>query len=219
MALPKITAPNPTAFASDPVEQIFQRGVLDRDMSGLAFMLANAAQDRGAANQQTYMRGLEASNALARQLAQQEAQAEMQKEMLKGMITLSQHGYLPKDMPISAALFSDPNAATVSEPSTLANALTQAKINQANAAATASRSGGGDQYTTEYIMDPNGVPQIKMVQKGRQPPDPSNPVVLEMMRKRGIQFDPNKPYAYMSRAEAEAAAKAVADGKFRNIRD
>lgn len=211
MATPKITAPNPAAFNSDPVEQIYSRGVLDRDMSGLAFMLANAAQDRGTANQQQYMQGVQAANRQAMQLSQEEAKNERMAMILKGALDLAKHGYLPSDMPALGAVFTDPNAASVSQPSTLANALIQASIAEKNANAAKAGREGGDAYTGTVETDPLGnVGGIKWQGKGRNP----TAIELELLRraqasKNAITHGPLAPPSIESanKSAAEAAKR------------
>lgn len=220
MATPKITAPSPQAFDSDPLEQIYARGILDRDMSGLAFMFANAAQDRNALSQQQYMQGMNAANAQAQQLAQQEMANERMAAVLKGALDLAKHGYLPSDMPALGAVFTDPTAASVNEPSSLANALIRAKIASENAQAARAGREGGDQYSVESGVNEMGMPtELKI--KGTKSRDPQksaaliDQMVADYMKKRAVGS--GNPTAYPSIDQATKAAQEAARKRYGRI--
>lgn len=208
MATPKITAPNPAAWDSDPIEQIYARGTLDRDMSGLSFMLANAAQDRGAANQQQYMQGVRAANQQAMQLSQEEARQAMMLQVLKGSLDLAKNGYLPSDMPALGSVFTDPSATSVSDPSNLANALLRAKIASENAQAAKAGREGGDAYTVTGETDPLGnVAGIKVQGKGKNVDAIQQEIMRRLLASKGfVTQGPGAPPSIDSanRSAAEA---------------
>jgi hypothetical protein len=101
----KVTLPSAQAFSSDPLEQIMARGVMDRDMSGLAYMFLNAFGDRRKMDQQAYMTGLGESNQVAQQIAEMEARQKQQEEFLKSATKLAEMGNLPSSMPILQEVF------------------------------------------------------------------------------------------------------------------
>lgn len=222
MATPKISAPNPAAFNSDPVEQIYSRGVLDRDMSGLAFMLANAAQDRGAANQQQYMQGVQAANQQAMQLSREEERQKMMLEVLKGSLDLAKNGYQPANMPALGQVFNDVNAADVREPSSAANALlrAQAAAALAKAAGGGGGGGGGEQVAVESGVNEMGMP-TEMKFKATRSKDPAatakliDQMVADYVKRRAVGS--GNPTAYSSIDQATKAAEAAARKRYPGV--
>lgn len=154
----KVTAPNPGIFTSDPLEQIFARGVMDRDMSGLAYMFLNAAGDRRASDQDSYMRGLGESNQVAKQVAEQELRQKQQEEFLKAAVKLTEMGSLPSSMPVLDNIFQ--GAANRDDAAKLAQDLIRSKI-AANNANAAGGKGDGLQVTTDIGPGGTGFTTIR----------------------------------------------------------
>lgn len=112
MTVPKIASPNPSIFTSDPLEQIFAKGVLDRDMSGLSYMFMNAAGAKRDAQGDRYMQSLKDSNALANALAKYEAEQELVKEHTKIAGGLVKEGFSPRSVTGGENLLADDNIMT-----------------------------------------------------------------------------------------------------------
>lgn len=108
----------PQIFGSDPMEQLFAKGVIGGDpgMSGMAGALMLAAGMNRERNQGTYLDELHKSNAMASALAQQEMKAQMLETALKEGHHYTGQGFMPADIPALAASFRDPNAASVTAP-------------------------------------------------------------------------------------------------------
>lgn len=211
MALPKITAPSPQAFDSDPIEQVYAKGVLDRDMSGLAFMFANAAQDRTGRGQQQYMQGLQVANAQAQQLAQEEERNKVMMEILKGSLDLAKNGYQPANMPSLNAVFNDVNAPDVREPSAAANALLRAKAQQA---LTSGSGAGGDKLDAHVEVDALG--NIISQKFGAKGNDAAR--LAEVLRLRALAakqaMQPGQPLAAPSIDSANKSATDAAKNRY-----
>lgn len=217
MATPKITAPNPAAWNSDPIEQIYAKGTLDRDMSGLAFMFANAAQDRGDRNAGQYMQGVQAANKQAMQLSQEEERNKMLLEVLKGSLDLAKNGYQPANMPSLGAVFNDVNAADVREPSAAANALLRAKAIQA---LTSGSGGGGEQTSVEGGVNEMGMPtELKFKNTRSKDPVASatliDQLVADYVKRRKVGS--GNPTAYPSIDQANKAAQDAARKRYPGV--
>lgn len=215
MATPKISAPNPAAFNSDPIEQIYARGVLDRDMSGLSFMLANAAQDRGDKNAGIYMKGVDAANQQAMVLSREEEMNKRFLEILKGSLDLAKNGYQPANMPALNPVFNDVNAADVREPSSAANALLRAKAQQALAGGSGG-GGGGDRDEVTLDVSPLGTISGKIVGKSRGgDPDAKSvarALALQKLLRQGGSMAPT------SQEDANKIANQQAEDRYKTIR-
>lgn len=176
MALPKIAIPSPRIFNSDPIEQIYAKGTLDRDMSGLSFMMKNAAQMDRQTDQDAYLSGVSEANKMSSMLAQREEANKNSIEMLKEAVKMATGlGSPTSAMPIMQLLRpgggDDPGAAAK-----LQLILSEAGANNAKAANT-----GNDQYTQQDVITPTGLAYSTQTSKGR------NPVMLdEMARQRRL---------------------------------
>lgn len=104
----KVQIPQASIFTSDPLEQIFAKGVSDRDMSGLNYMFLNAFGGRREQDQQTYLQGVQAANQLALKEAQAEQTAKMMEHQLKAATDLAGKGYETGEMPVMSSIFRDP---------------------------------------------------------------------------------------------------------------
>lgn len=185
MANSKPSVPSPAIFQSDPEEQIYARGTLDRDMSGLAYMFKNAAEQRRVQDQQTYMEGVDRANKLATMLGLQEERAGMLKEALKQGPEYAKAGLPISQVPIIAQLFSSLGTDDQTmDASSLVNALKRSEIAKNSAAAAASGRESGPEYTGETIVTPSGVSQesIRVKQKGG-----NLTTAQELQRQRVIQ--------------------------------
>lgn len=104
----KVQIPQASIFTSDPLEQIFAKGVSDRDMSGLNYMFLNAFGGRREADQQTYLAGVQAANQLALREAQNEQVTKLMEQAMKSGTELAGKGYETGEMPIMSQIFRDP---------------------------------------------------------------------------------------------------------------
>src|SRR5690242_17716062 len=113
MALPKITAPQPQIFTSDPLEQVMARGIADDkglgNNGGLDYMFLNAFGQRRQADQQAYLEGVRQANRLALMSDLAEQQQKMAIEGMKGGVELGKLGFPMTPELIRAAML-DPNA-------------------------------------------------------------------------------------------------------------
>lgn len=179
MATSKIQTPQPAIFNTDPEEQIYARGTLDRDMSGLSFMFKNAAEDRRKANSQQYMQGVSEANKIAQALAQQEMQQEMMLEGLKQGPKYAEAG-----LPIHLVQAIAQNFAGGGQDdqtrlaSMLVNLKAQADIAAKNASAAASGQAGADKWTADGDSLPGGEGAITIKGQGRDP----EAIRLEMIK-------------------------------------
>lgn len=182
MAEQKTHVPAPAIFQSDPTEQIFSKGVLDRDMSGLSYMFLNAAQGRRDADQQTYMQGVSEANRIAAALNSQDNLSKMLIESLKEAPNYAKAGLPVSDVPMLSRLFANGgNNKQTADASLLVNLLKQSEINKNNATAGAESA---PEFTGESVVTPQGVSveNLKVKQKGGDPA-----MVQEMLRRRQIQ--------------------------------
>lgn len=166
MATPKTHVPQAAAFQSDPTEQIFSKGVLDREMSGLSYMFLNAAQQRREAGQQDYMTGLQEANKIAAALAREEEMNKRAMETLKQAVEMSKMGTAPSAMSIMQ-LLSGGNDIDAAPAAKLALMQSEAAAN--NAKAVASGKEGQDQFTYEVDMAQGGPVSGTWKGKGRDP--------------------------------------------------
>lgn len=165
----KIQIPQGAIFQADPEQQIYARGTLDRDMSGLSYMFKNAADTRAQGNQERYMQGVSEANRISQALAQQEMQQDMLVQALKVIPDFAKAGVPISQFPAlaqtSATGGTDEQTA---QASLLVNLLKQAEIAQKQAAAAgggAGEEGGKDQV--EGVLDATGHPQVKYTARGR----------------------------------------------------
>lgn len=162
----KTHVPQAAIFQSDPTEQIFSKGILDRDMSGLSYMFLNAAQQRRDADQEEYMKGVSEANRINTALHQQDIMSKQAIEVLKQAVEMSTKVGSPTNtMPIMRMLqpsgINDPGAAAK-----LALLQSEAAANNAKAAGESK-----PEFTQESIVTPSGVSQelLKMRMKGGMP--------------------------------------------------
>lgn len=197
----KVTAPQPGIFTSDPLEQIFGRGVLDRDMSGLAYMFLNAAGQRREGDQEAYMTGLRESNQVAAQVAEQEARQKQQEEFLKAAIKLTEMGSLPSSMPVLDGLFQ--GATNRDDAAKLQQDLIRSKI----AANYNSGSGGGGGLQVQADVGPGGIGFFTYKGKGAGAQDAVNQAIVNHMRNQ-----PQGPQASTGDAEKMRARRTYGSG-------
>jgi len=166
MATSKIQAPQAIAFNTDPEQQIYARGVLDRDMSGLSYMFKNAADTRHQGNQDRYMQGVSEANKIAAALAQQELMSDEAMKTLAQAVKLAEMGVPGSAMPVIGRAIAD-NSGVHDEAMDLRRMLERAKIAAANASASGGGAGGeGGKDQVEVVLDATGTPQIKYTAKG-----------------------------------------------------
>lgn len=177
MSLPKVQVPQPAIFQSDPVEQVFARGMLDRDMSGLSYMAMANARDRRTDDQDTYLKGVKEANQLSAALAMHEEMNKQALEVLKQGVEMSTKlGTPTSTMPIMKMLIpsgaDDPGAAAK-----LQLVLSEIAMNNAKAANT-----GQDQYSYETQVTPEGVSIETLKGKGRDPATLQQQMALQAQR-------------------------------------
>jgi len=195
------TAPKPIpvpwdSFQPSATEQIFARGVMDRDMSGLSYMMMNAAQGQREANHVQYSAGVDQANQQAKQMfAREQAQAAMI-EQLKVAAGLAKEGFLPSGMPAMAGVMTDPKAND--DMGQLMRQKMLSEIGKNNASASGA---GGETATVETLVSPNGVVSSNVKAKGKDAASASK-VVAEMvaqeMARRGLKPPGNAPYGIPS---------------------
>lgn len=219
MVTNKIATPQPQIFSSDPLEQIYARGTLDRDMSGLSFMFKNAEQDRRRANQDAYMEGVSEANRMSQALAQQEMAQEKLIETMKIAQKLTEIGVNASDMPGLDEVIRNNPAGTGDAAMKMILALKQSQINENNAKAAAAGQGGADKYDIETQMTPSGVAYTTYKGKGRDP----SAIQAELQRRaladmqaRGLKPNPNSPLG-LPTANAADAAQARANQRYGNV--
>ena len=190
----KVTAPSAQIFTSDPLEQIMARGVMDRDMSGLAYMFLNAFGDRRQMDQESYMKGVSQSNQQAQQVAEMEARQKMQEEFLKSATKLAEMGNLPSSMPILQQVFRG-GATDMDQGGKLNQDLIRSKIAANNRDPNGGDGGlkvkvdigdAGSGFTTIEGKGPNSLETVRAKQ-------------IQLLREKGIPIN-----ATESRANAEA---------------
>lgn len=188
MATQKINIPSPAIFQTDPEEQIYAKGTLDRDMSGFAYMFKNAAETRRQQDQGTYLQGVSEANRMAAALAKQENAQAMLIEAMKLVPDYAKAGVPIAQFPTLASTSStggtDDQTANAS---LLVNLLKQSEITKNNAQAVAAgREGGpaGPEYTEESQITPSGqsITTMRMKQKGGD-----SAVAKEILRQRVLQ--------------------------------
>lgn len=218
MADPKVHVPAPAIFQSDPTEQIYAKGTLDRDMSGLSFMLMNAMQGRRDADQQAYMGGVSEANRMAMELSKQEEANKFLIETLKQAPDYAKAGLPISQVPSIARHFTgagtDPQTADASK---LVNLLKQSEIaaNQAKAA-----NAGGDNVTVDTQVTPSGVGFSNVKVKGRDV-DGANAkmiqAIMENLKQRGMQPKPGGALTLPTSAANAGAAQTWAAQRLGNV--
>lgn len=164
MAKATIAAPNYAAYASDPVQQIYARGTLDRDMSGLSAMFLDAADRNQKRGIDSYESGVREANALSGKLAQEDMQNEQAIELLKATAGLVKEGIAPSGMRGEGMLFNQPGANDQFSDATIRKLLADA------AASSASASGAsGEKYEYNVDTSPSGVTTGTWKGKGGDP--------------------------------------------------
>lgn len=158
----KVSIPQASIFTSDPLEQIFAKGVTDREMSGLSNMFLFAQGLNRANNQDVYLAGVDRANKMALREAQMEQEQKMMEKLLQAGTDLAKEGYDVSNMPIMSRLMTDPGKENVV--ANLWRAWKQAQINKANAEASNS---GGDQYEVKTDIGPDGQGVTTIRTKGR----------------------------------------------------
>lgn len=182
----KISVPSPQIFTSDPLEQIFGRGVLDRDMSGLAYMFMNALGERRRMDQDAYMTGVGEANQLGLKAALAEAQQKQQEALLKAGTALVEKGNRPSLMPIMDSLFARSTPGQMDEMAMLEQMWKRAQIGKANAEAS---NVGGDKVEVKTDVGPGGAGFTTIGIKGRDPAslqERQRQMVLQQLRAQGL---------------------------------
>lgn len=182
MAETKTHVPAPAIFQSDPTEQIFARGMLDRDMSGLSFMFKNAAGMQRDADQETYMQGVQQANKMAMALSGQEDMMKLLQESLKQGPEYAKAGLPLERIPLIARLITGGGTDQQTRDSSgLVNELKKAMIAKDYAEAA---NAGGDKTEVTDVYGPGGYAgsQIKGSSKG------SGTALIDAMTARAAQL-------------------------------
>lgn len=153
---PKQQIASPQIFNSDPVEQIFAKGVLDPDMGGIAYAYLTAARGQRADDQSVYMQNLAASNRLAAELARQQMGQELLTEALKQGPDYAKAGINFSDIPLLAQLTASRTGALTGESPGLYRELLAADAAHKRAQAANAGAANADTVTAEVNTDPNG---------------------------------------------------------------
>lgn len=162
----KVNAPNAGIFTSDPLEQIAAKGVMDRDMSGLANMFLYAFGNKREAGQEAYMAGLRGANEMALREAKMEADQKMLEKLLQSGTELAKAGYETGEMPVMSSLFRDPANQNV-----VADIWRKVQLAKANADNASAANAGGDNVTVKTDVGPAGEGISTLTVKGRNGPD------------------------------------------------
>jgi hypothetical protein len=192
MAKATIAAPNYAAYQSDPIQQIYARGTLDRDMSGLSAMFLDAADRNKKRGIDSYESGVREANALSGKLAQQEMEQEKLLTILKASAGLMEKGYAPSGMQAAGQIFNDPAANDQFSQATIGKLLADA------AASNAKGAEGGDKFEYNVDTSPSGVTTGTWKGKGANPDRLQAAIqqrVEAEMRARGLQPSGKGPLA------------------------
>jgi hypothetical protein len=182
----KVNAPNASIFTSDPLEQIAAKGVMDRDMSGLANMFLYAFGNKREAGQDAYLAGLRGANEMALHEAKMEADQKMLEQLLKSGTELAKSGYETGEMPVMSTLFRDPR-----NQNPVADIWRRVQLAKANADNAQAANAGGDNVTVQTDVGPTGEGISRLTVKGRNGADA---VAKEAaLRKALIEGSKNNP--------------------------
>lgn len=206
MAAGKIQAPQPSIFQDSALEQIYARGSLDRDMSGLSLMLMNAVGGRSAGNQERYLGGLDQANQRAMALQQLEEAFKFRTAQMENSRHLALGGYKPSTTSGYSMLFP-----TGSENPDAVAQLIQDKIAadifQKRQAGAASGVAKAPQFTEETVVMPGTAESVtKLTGKG-----PNLTGVSSTVQARAAQIKEaikNRPD--LTPAQKQAALNALA---------
>lgn len=145
----------PQIFTSDPLEQIFARGMRPEvPGSSMLYGLLSGARMRREADQGQYLDSLATANSQAMALEQIAQQNKLKMELAKLAGDLVPKGIDATNLEGADTIFKDPNAANAL--AALARGVLSSKINQQNAAAAASGRSGGDTLDYTTIVGPGG---------------------------------------------------------------
>lgn len=148
---------SPQIFTSDPMEQIFAKGLDNPEFSGYAYGFLNAARGDRARAQSTYMQGLDASNKMASRLAQQEMQQEMLREALKQGPEYAKAGLPINQVQLISQLFNQGgNDQQTMDASALVNELKRSQIAENAAKAAGVGKGNADQFELDIDQSTSG---------------------------------------------------------------
>lgn len=158
---------SPQIFSSDPVEQIFARG-MDGPNGGLLYGLMAAARLRREGEQEQYMEALEKSNSVAAMIQKLQMQQEIDKEAMKQAGDLAAKGYLPSDMPALDAVFGG-NRKAGDPTALLLQAAIKAKIANDQAGAASSGQAGAPKYSVKSYGVAGNMPLLDINVQARDP--------------------------------------------------
>lgn len=176
----KVTPPNAAIFNSDPLEQIFAKGVTDRDMSGLNNMFLVASGLQRQAGQDAYMAGLGRANQMALREAQMEAQQKMMEKLLQSGTELAKAGYETSSMPIMSQLFTDPRSQDV-----VADIWRKVQLAKAAADNAQAASAGKDGTQVKVDVGPAGAGFYTFTGKGANAQPTVDRMVAEHLKNNG----------------------------------
>lgn len=187
----RISAPQLSIFTSDPLEQIFARGVLDRNMSGLSSMFLTAERMARGANQDAYLGSLQQSNATAAMLQQLEEQFKYKKSLTDNARHLAIAGYAPSGLGEAGNALFGGNAAAADP--TAAQLLAIEMQKAVGGGGGDGGGGGGDQLNYEVPIAPNGQLGVSVLKGRIKGGDPTKLIgdlndraaVIAELRKRG----------------------------------
>lgn len=150
----KLSAPNPNIFTTDPIEQVFAKGVTNRDnTAGLnASWLLAFGNDR-ADNQDKYLGALGSANKMDAQLAQQEMGMKLREQGMKSATDLIKEGFMPSTLRAGGDLFPDPASGDVV--AKMLQDLIKSKV-AANYNKGAGGGAGKESTTVQQTYFPNG---------------------------------------------------------------
>lgn len=203
----------PQIFNSDPVEQTYAKGTLDRDMGGIAYAYLNAARGRRDDAQQMYLENLQRSNEMAQTLAREGMANDQLIEALKQAPKYAEAGIAPDLVPALARAYGDPTGDRAQEAALLYRRLLEAKAANELASANKANSAGAEK-PPEVIVDTDftgtgpGNQSIRI--KGRNVDAVTRlqeQIARQQFQARGYQGDPNQPMRRYNDREAQQAAK------------
>ena len=199
-----INAPQPSIFQDSALEQIYARGTLDRDMSGLSYMFLNAAQQNRGGSQDRYLVGLDVANKRAQEVAALEQAMKFRTARMGDTTKLALGGYGASGLVGSPDLFNDP--ASQDFVAKLDNDLTRAKIQQALTSGSGGGGAGGEQDTIKATYVPGMTTPVYDVTSKSKGGDPNKTLARQQAIIKQLSAVASSPNATPEQRKAAAAA-------------
>lgn len=157
-----IAPPNAALFDADPLEQIYAKGTLDRNMAGLSALMMAGAGMKADARRQDYMGSLDAQNVRAGAMEQLAQQTKLREARMKETSPLIKDGFDWHNLPGGADLQSADDPMTA-----LIRTVQQSIANKNNAEAAHAGDKGGESTTVQTQQAPFGPGMTTVTTKGK----------------------------------------------------